>query len=151
MVHATRALFAMYAPWFAGSVFCANALEANIEEIIREQARQYAVDAALAYAGFQHYAERKAQALLEGEQGERLLEQSREQERTVSHIQARAVVRGLKQDYTRGRSLVHLLRKLDETGAANGSGDPPENGRAEKPAGRTRPKPAHPAQLSLFD
>lgn len=151
MVAATRALFAMYAPWFVGSVFCANALEANTEETIRKQARQYAVDAALAYAGFQSCAERKAQAVLEAGQGEQLLGQGRELERTVSHIQARAAARSLKRDYARGGRFIHLLRRLDASEGVNGSPAPPENGRAEKPAGRTRPKPAHPAQLSLFD
>jgi hypothetical protein len=151
MVAASRALFAMYAPWFIGSVFCANALEEDTEKTIQAQARQYAVDAALAYAGFQSYSERKTQAVLEVGQGEQLLGQGRELERTVSHIQARAAARSLKRDYARGGSLIHLLRQVDAPERANGGPASPQKGRAEKPTARKRPKPAHPAQLSLFD
>jgi hypothetical protein len=152
MVHATRALFALYAPWFAGRVFCVNSLEANTEKIIREQAHQYAVDAALAYAGFKSYTERKARAVLSEQQGERLLDQTRELERTVSHIQARASARSLKRNHAYGRSLINLLQQLDGPMGEKEKPATRPNGRLEKPTThRRRPKPAHPAQLSLFD
>ena len=63
MVHATRALFALYAPWFVQNVFSGDSLDAKTTQTMQSQSRQYALDAALSYAGFQSYARHKAEAL----------------------------------------------------------------------------------------
>jgi hypothetical protein len=151
MVAASRALFAMYAPWFTGSVFCANALEEDTEKTIQAQARQYAVDLGLAYAGFQSYALRKNEALLEAGQAERQLQRVIEADRTAAHIQARANGRSLKLENSRLKQIISLLYQPKPASQAETVPPFSENGRAEKPSVRRRPKPAHPAQLPLFD
>lgn len=144
MVHATRALFAMYAPWFAGSVFCADALAPDLGNRIREQARQYAIDAALAHAGFHSYRERKVQAFLENGQAQGLVEKAEQSDRLAAHIQARAI--GRRQKIESGQ--VHAFQNmLQQVIPATGRTSTPLG----KPALRQKPKPAHPAQLSLFD
>ncbi len=154
MVHATRALFAMYAPWFAGSVYCADALETRNTEEIQAQARQYAIDAALAHAGFQSYARKKTEALMETHGIDGLMRQSQESQVLSGHIRARAQSRQLQTGSGRFRALFSLLSQ-EETGPETSTAPEPErskNCRHPKPAipGR-RPKSGLPGQLSLFD
>jgi len=54
MVAATRALCALYAPWFTNSIFRANALDNpdKVREQINEQVREYGINEILARASF---------------------------------------------------------------------------------------------------
>ena len=54
MVAATRALCALYAPWFTNSIFRANALEhpGKVREQIKEQFQEYGINEILARASF---------------------------------------------------------------------------------------------------
>ena len=154
MVAATRALFAMYAPWFAGSVFCADALDAGNNQEFQAQARQYAIDAALAHAGFQSYARRKTEALMETHGIDGLMRQSQESQVLSGHIRAHAQSRRLQTGSGRFQALFSLLSQEVRVNEKSTAPEPErsKNERHTKPAlPLRRPKSGLPGQISFFD
>jgi hypothetical protein len=153
MVAATRALFALYAPWFVQSVFSADALATETAQTMQSQSRQYAVDAALAYAGFQSYHHRKAEALTQSRGFPALSRREQQTEILSSHIQARAHARRIKSQTGKIWALLPLLVHTQNTSSQNVAGaDQMEPSETGWPApGSRKVRPGLPRQLSLFD
>ncbi|KAA3643928.1 MAG: hypothetical protein DWQ07_17580 [Chloroflexi bacterium] len=145
MVLATRAMCAMYAPWFVHSVFRANALADYGESLLslkQEQARSYVEAEARALAGFIHHG--VLSAAQPGESGAEINDQ-------VAMLRARAEVRRYAKQMERWQPLIDMLNTTPAEGKSEYS-QPPATEQTELPVTNAVRPPASgtPSQLTFF-